>query len=119
MKSFLFRHAGATVLVLALLTVGCRHKSAGEDAQPSPQLIQKDGQSYLEFRPEDMAGLESIVVKEVDLPAVLETTGQVTFDDRLVKTITSRVSGSRMSAPAFGIPCASASRFWNFIALIL
>lgn len=84
-------------LIIALsatfLIIGCRHKSGEAEAQSSPQLIQKDGQSYLEFKPEDMAGLTSSVVKEAELPAVLETTGQVTFDDRRVKTITSRVQG--------------------------
>jgi Cu(I)/Ag(I) efflux system membrane fusion protein len=56
-------------------------------------LVQKGGLSYLVFKPEDMSGLASTVVKEVSLPGVLETTGQVTFDDRLVKTISSRVQG--------------------------
>jgi Cu(I)/Ag(I) efflux system membrane fusion protein len=32
-------------------------------------------------------------VKEIPLPAVLEANGQVTFDDRLVATIVSRVTG--------------------------
>jgi len=74
------------------LSAGCGHKSA-EETQTSPQLVQKDGQSSLVFSPEDMANLTSTKVKEVELPGVLETTGQVTFDDRLVKTITSRVQG--------------------------
>ena len=32
-------------------------------------------------------------VREVELPAVLEANGQVTFDDRRVSTIVSRVAG--------------------------
>jgi Cu(I)/Ag(I) efflux system membrane fusion protein len=82
---------GMTAIVATLIMPGCRHKS--EEAAPSPQLIEENGQSYLMFNPDDMARLTSIVVKEVLLPGVLETTGQVTFDDRLVKTITSRVQG--------------------------
>jgi Cu(I)/Ag(I) efflux system membrane fusion protein len=75
-----------------ILFAGCRHKPE-EEAPSSPQLVQKDGQSCLVFSPQDMANLTSTEVKEVELPGVLETTGQVTFDDRLVKTITSRVQG--------------------------
>jgi Cu(I)/Ag(I) efflux system membrane fusion protein len=37
--------------------------------------------------------LTPTTVKEIGLPGVLETTGQITYDDRLVKTISSRVQG--------------------------
>jgi len=87
------RLAAATAF-LTLLITGCRHKSTDETAPSSPQLIETaDGHSSLVFKPEDYAGFDTTLVKEVELPGVLETTGQVTFDDRLVKTITSRVQG--------------------------
>ena len=33
-------------------------------------------------------------VREAQLPGVLEATGQVTFDDKLVSTISSRIYGA-------------------------
>lgn len=76
------------------LSTGCSHKSTEQTIQASPQIIeQTDGRSWLVFKPEDYEGFETTLVKEVEMPGVLETTGQVTFDDRLVKTITSRVQG--------------------------
>ena len=61
--------------------------------QTFPQLIQKDGQEYLALKSENVPGITYTEVQEVALPGVLETTGQVTFDDRRVSTITSRVVG--------------------------
>jgi Cu(I)/Ag(I) efflux system membrane fusion protein len=85
--------AGMTAIISTFVMSGCHHKSS-EEAPASPQLIEKgDGHSLLVFSPEDYSVLESTIVREVDLPGVLETTGQVTFDDRLVRTITSRVQG--------------------------
>jgi len=84
---------GMTAILAASLMTGC-HKKAEDDVQSSPQLIEKgDGHSLLIFKPEDYADLSAAVVEEVELPGVLETTGQVTFDDRLVKSISSRVQG--------------------------
>jgi len=40
-----------------------------------------------------MAGLSIGKVQEIPLPGILEAVGQVTFDDRLVSTMISRVSG--------------------------
>ncbi len=40
-----------------------------------------------------IAGLSISTVQEVELPGILEAVGQVTFDDRLVSTIISRVTG--------------------------
>jgi len=87
------RLAAATAFI-SLLVTGCRRKPTDDAAPVAPQLIQKtDGQSWLVFKPEDYAGLDATLVKDVEMPGVLETTGQVTFDDRLVKSITSRVQG--------------------------
>jgi Cu(I)/Ag(I) efflux system membrane fusion protein len=85
--------AGATAIFATILMSGC-HRKAAEETQSSPQLIEKEnGRSLLVFSPEDYSVLESTIVKKVELPGILETTGQVTFDDRLVRTITSRVQG--------------------------
>ena len=43
--------------------------------------------------PAQVPGASVTTVKEVPLPGILEAVGQVTFDDRLVSTIISRVSG--------------------------
>lgn len=83
--------AGMTIF---FLITGCSHKSSDERTPPSPQLVQTDnGRSLLIFKPEDYQALEFSLAKEMQLPGILETTGQITFDDRLVKTITSRVQG--------------------------
>jgi membrane fusion protein, copper/silver efflux system len=59
-----------------------------------PLLVhQADGQEALAIDPTRIAGLSVGTVQEIPLPGLLETVGQVTFDDRLVSTIISRVSG--------------------------
>ena len=64
----------------------CRHAlfAAGHQA---------DGQDALAIDLSRVAGASVDAVREAPLPGVLETVGQVTFDDRLVSTIISRVSG--------------------------
>src|ERR1700690_1515080 len=75
--------AGMTIIFAAFAMTGC-HRKAAEEAQVSPQLIEKgDGHSLLVFSPEDYSVLESTTVRKVELPGVLEQTGPVTFDDRL------------------------------------
>ncbi len=91
-----------SIVVLAGLAVVVRYaESVGTAAgvpqiveqTGAPQLTQEHGQPSLTLSDSDVSGLSEIQVKEVALPGVLETTGQVTFDDRLVSTIISRVSG--------------------------
>jgi membrane fusion protein, copper/silver efflux system len=88
--------------ILAGLEIVNRHsESVQVAASPAPlstqveipQIITDRGQRYLSLPTENAAGLTHTQVGEVALPGVLETTGQVTFDDRLVSTIISRVSG--------------------------
>jgi Cu(I)/Ag(I) efflux system membrane fusion protein len=86
-------------LLLALGPIsGCDNPAgrAATDAPLStvPRLIHQPG------RPESMlidlsqiAGLSITSAQEVPLPGILEAVGQVTFDDRLVSTMISRVSG--------------------------
>jgi Cu(I)/Ag(I) efflux system membrane fusion protein len=77
----------------ALIISGCSHKATEDTSQVAPQLVEKDGHSELVFKPQDYSDFDTKLVQNVEMPGVLETTGQVTFDDRLVKSITSRVQG--------------------------
>jgi Cu(I)/Ag(I) efflux system membrane fusion protein len=54
---------------------------------------QGNGQDLLRLDPARVAGASLAEVREVDLPSVLEANGQVTFDDRRVASIVSRVAG--------------------------
>ena len=47
----------------------------------------------MELAPSDLAGMTLTTVQSIDLPGTLETSGQVTFDDRRVANIVSRVAG--------------------------
>ncbi len=86
-------------LVFALLLVaGCTGAPANsENVEPvalQPRLIvEHDGLETLELRPSAVPGMSVATVQEVELPRTLETSGQVTFDDRRVATIIARVSG--------------------------
>jgi len=59
-----------------------------------PRLV-KDaaGTEALELSLEKIPGLSVVPVQRVELPATLETTGQVMLDDRRAATIISRVTG--------------------------
>lgn len=100
MKSTNIALTGLAV-VLACAAAACHGGSVGTPATASttipsqtfPQLIQKGGQEYLSLKLGDVPGMTYEQAHEVPLPGVLETTGQVTFDDRRVATIVSRVQG--------------------------
>jgi len=84
--------------MLAMAAAGCRDESASRAAQMAepapPLLIRQPGQPELmELKPGAVPGAQFAEVRNVELPGVLETTGQVTFDDRRVSTIVSRVQG--------------------------
>jgi membrane fusion protein, copper/silver efflux system len=88
----------AAPIVLVLGLYGCHSDThAGADAtlvtQAFPQLVQKGGQECLSLKTSDVPGITYSQVQEVSLPGVLETTGQVTFIDDRVSTISSRVQG--------------------------
>ena len=78
---------------------GCESSSPGRAAvetppAPIPQIIhQSNGEELLELDPARVPGTTFGEVREVELPAVLEANGQVTFDDRRVSSIVSRVAG--------------------------
>jgi Cu(I)/Ag(I) efflux system membrane fusion protein len=82
----------------ALALAGCqRARVAGGAAETTPSLPrlerQSDGTSALRFGGGQLNRMSFATVKEIRLPSVLEANGQVTFDDRRVATIVSRVTG--------------------------
>ncbi len=90
----------AAVAGLAFSISGCRGDSAGPaaavpEATPVvPRLVKQQGApELLEFKPGDVPGLKIVEVQNVELPGILETSGQITYDDRRVSTIVSRVQG--------------------------
>jgi Cu(I)/Ag(I) efflux system membrane fusion protein len=93
-----FISALAGCLLLMLCVAGCQsesasHASAEPTQTPFPQLVQEGGHEYLLIKQSDVPGMNFAEVKDVPLPGILETTGQVTFDDQRVSTIVSRVQG--------------------------
>ncbi|MGO9057221.1 MAG: efflux RND transporter periplasmic adaptor subunit [Candidatus Binataceae bacterium] len=60
----------------------------------APRLVhQTDGRELMVINAAQVPGVLITTVEQVPLPDILEAVGQVTFDDRLVSTIISRVSG--------------------------
>ncbi len=91
-----------SVLILAQIlsaTFGCDKPqstspaSAPQAATELPRLVHQSGRELMEVSPPQEEERSIQTAKEVPLPGVLEAIGQVTFDDRLVSTIISRVSG--------------------------
>jgi Cu(I)/Ag(I) efflux system membrane fusion protein len=61
---------------------------------PLPLLVrQSDGSTILQLSGEQIPGMTTAEVTQIDLPGVLETNGHVDFDDKRVATISSRVAG--------------------------
>lgn len=92
--------AGVVSLLIVAVFAACGRRPATQvsatDTPTSDQptiVHQTDGQEALAINPAQIPGVSISTVREISLPGVLETTGQVTFDDRLVSTIISRVSG--------------------------
>jgi membrane fusion protein, copper/silver efflux system len=90
---------GLVIAALALSVLcGCDSPPSGPGVgdAPSPELPklvrQRNGRELMVLNSRAEEGSIS-TVKELPLPGVLEAMGQVTFDDRLVSTIISRVSG--------------------------
>jgi membrane fusion protein, copper/silver efflux system len=91
----------APVLLLSLL-VGCDSstvsRAAVEAPSPAlppgtPQLVTQGGQEWMTLDLSQVSGVSIGSVQVVPLPAILEAVGQVNYDDRLVSTIISRVTG--------------------------
>ena len=86
------------VLSATILGVACNSpSSASGNRQPAlalPTLVhQGNGPELLRLNPSEFHDTIFIPVLNVEMPGVLETTGQITFDDRRVASIISRVTG--------------------------
>jgi membrane fusion protein, copper/silver efflux system len=86
------------VVAIASAMIGCggspRVTANDQPGLELPKFIhQGPGPELMELAPADLAGMTLTTVQPVDLPGTLETSGQVTFDDRRVATIVSRVAG--------------------------
>ena len=88
----------AIAAAMLLAGAACSGQPKASDADPSngtePRLVKDaDGSEALELSLQKIPGLSVVPVQKVELPATLETTGQVTLDDRRAATIISRVTG--------------------------
>jgi membrane fusion protein, copper/silver efflux system len=88
--------------LLSTLLLGCdstpSSRAAAEapstaPASNEPQLVTQGSQEWMAINLSQIDGLSVDSVKVVALPGILEAVGQVNFDDRLVSTIVSRVTG--------------------------
>ena len=88
----------AILILLAACAAACNGGpgTSAEVDQPAlspPRLIRQDqGVELLQLQ-QPLPGLTLTTVHDLVLPGVLETTGQITFDDRRVANIISRVTG--------------------------
>ncbi len=88
----------AAAIGAAISAGGCRSDSAGSaaavpEATPAVRLVRQQGVELIQFNASDVPGLVMEEVRNVELPGILETSGQITYDDRRVSTIVSRVQG--------------------------
>ncbi|MGA7620236.1 efflux RND transporter periplasmic adaptor subunit [Candidatus Binatus sp.] len=88
----------AAAIGAAISAGGCRGDSAGRaaavpEATPAVRLVRQQGVELIQFNAGDVPGLVMEEVRNVELPGLLETSGQITYDDRSVSTIVSRVQG--------------------------
>ncbi len=87
----------AAAIGAAFSAGGCRGGSSGAaalpEATPAVRLVRQQGVDLIQFNPADVPGLVMEQVRNAELPGLLETSGQITYDDRSVSTIVSRVQG--------------------------
>lgn len=110
----------ALLLRLTICAAACNGGS-GADAEhpvlPAPILIRQGQAGELLQLQQPLPGLTLITVQDRELPGELETTGQVTFDDRRVANIIrASPAGSNRSTSHNGTMCAARSRFSRSIA---
>jgi Cu(I)/Ag(I) efflux system membrane fusion protein len=82
----------------AILFCGCHSDSASRaapvpEATPAVHLVRQQGIELIQFNSRDIPGLSMMEVQNIEMPGLLETSGQITYDDRSVSTIVSRVQG--------------------------
>jgi membrane fusion protein, copper/silver efflux system len=89
--------AVAAGIGIALLLGGCHSdtpsRAAVPEATPMVRLIRQQGVDAIQFNANDVPGLRIVQAQDIELPGVLETSGQITYDDRSTSTIISRVQG--------------------------
>ena len=84
---------------IVVLAGGCDNSpQAGSDHdQPASAIAtlvhQGQGPDLLQLPHGGLSGMTLTIVETTELPGILETTGQITFDDRRVANIISRVTG--------------------------
>jgi membrane fusion protein, copper/silver efflux system len=88
----------AAAIAAAISLGGCHRDSpapaaAAPEATPVVQLVKQQGVELIQFNANDVPGLKMVEVQNIELPGLLETSGQITYDDRSVSTIVSRVQG--------------------------
>ena len=88
----------AAAIAAAISVGGCHGDSAGPaaavpEATPAARLVQQQGLELIQFDAHDVPGLKMVEVQNIEMPGLLETSGQITYDDRSVSTIVSRVQG--------------------------
>jgi membrane fusion protein, copper/silver efflux system len=85
------------IALVAIALAGCGGSPGA--AEPStqselPTLVHQAGKpEMMELAPQRLPGIGFTTIRAVALPGTLETSGQITFDDRRVSTIISRVAG--------------------------
>src|SRR5208283_5426135 len=98
MSRRIFNLIALTALAAAVSLGGCRSDSAGSaapvpEATPVVRLVRQQGVELIQFNAADVPGLSMVQVQNIEMPGILETSGQITYDDRSVSTIVSRVQG--------------------------
>jgi Cu(I)/Ag(I) efflux system membrane fusion protein len=91
-------HVALAAFAASLFLGGCRTDTASRaapvpEATPVVHLVKQQGVELLQFNASEIPGLSMVEVQNVEMPGLLETSGQITFDDRSVSTIVSRVQG--------------------------
>jgi Cu(I)/Ag(I) efflux system membrane fusion protein len=87
-----------TVALAAASVTSCDQPHRANATPPQPNTIamlehQGQGPDLLQLQPGALPDMSLFTVHAVRLPRVLETTGQIAFDDRRVANIISRVAG--------------------------
>lgn len=89
--------AVAAAIGVALFIGGCHSDTpsgaAVPEATPAVHLVRQQGVELIQFNASDIPGLSINQVQNIELPGLLETSGQITYDDRSTSTIISRVQG--------------------------
>jgi len=93
-----FSPIALAALTAAISLGGCHSgvaapAAAVPEATPVVQLVRQQGVEMIQFNAHDIPGLKMVDVQDIEMPGVLETSGQITYDDRSVSTIVSRVQG--------------------------